>query len=105
MVKIILKLKCKYIHLEKQTLSSLWWENCFNNICWDTIYRRLRPTVTFHIRVFWTTSRRRFSPLNLPSITDVTSNSTPVSLCTVAGEVVTNNPLTKYCKKKKKKAR
>jgi hypothetical protein len=32
----------------------------------------------------------RFSPWNLPSITDVTSNSTSKSLCTVAGAVMTN---------------
>jgi hypothetical protein len=36
------------------------------------MYRRLRPTVTFHITVFWTTSRRKFGPWNLPGITAVT---------------------------------
>ena len=57
----------------------------FNNIWWDTMYRRMRLPSTVHIRVFWTTSRR-FSPWNPPSITDVTSNSNSESRRTVAVE-------------------
>jgi len=57
------------------------------------MYRKMRPTGTFQISIYWATSRRRFWSLNLPSITDVTSNITSESLCTVAGAVITNKLL------------